>query len=283
MIAELPAWAEADIHTLKDFMSSLESLVDAVLVPDLPTGRIRKDSLLTISRIRSFSDVDIIAGISSRHRSLEASVARLIALWEMQVKSVYVVMGDPTPSSSSKSKAYNYAKATQLIALAKDLSNNGKTMNLILSEKVSEVPKFKVGSALLPSREDECTLLEKKVKAGTDYLITQVMFDHGPLASFINSCGKRVNFENLPIFVSLPLVSKPSSLTKLESLDGVTLPAKMKKELLSAESIESKSVELALETFSRCRELKIKKLGAYILPLPGSRMEVKLAEELRKL
>jgi len=54
ILAELPAWAERDIVSLRDFIASLNGLVDALLVPDLPTGRVRKDSILTIGRIKSF-------------------------------------------------------------------------------------------------------------------------------------------------------------------------------------------------------------------------------------
>ncbi len=276
ILAELPAWAERDVNSLRDFIASLNGLVDALLVPDLPTGRIRKDSILTVGRIKSLSDIDVIAGLSARHRSLEATVSRLLAFWDIGVRSVYIVMGDPTPSSSSNQ--YVYSKATHLIRLAKDVAINGKG----LVRELRDSPRFQVGSALLPSRKNECRLLKKKLDAGTDFLITQVIFDPSPLASFLESCRVR-KIETLPIFVSLPLVAKASSLSKLESLDGVYLPKSKKQELLASDSIEEKALEMDVETFKMCKNLKIDKLGAYILPLPGSRMESKLAEELRKL
>ena len=277
IIAELPAWAEKDSSSLRDFVTSLKGLVDALLVPDLPTGRIRKDSILTMSRIRSVSDIDLIAGLSARHRSLEATMSRLLAFWEMGVRSVYIVMGDATPSSSSNQ--YGFSKATELIKITKELI---KSWKVPVSKELHDSSGFKVGSALLPSRKNECILLKKKVDAGTDFLITQVIFDPSPLASFLKSC-KVSKIEALPIFVSLPLLSKPSSLSKLESLEGVYLPIEKKAELLRSDSLEVKSVEMDIETFKKCKMLNIKKLGAYILPLPGSRMESRLAEELRKL
>ncbi len=276
ILAELPAWAERDIVSLRDFIASLNGLVDALLVPDLPTGRVRKDSILTIGRIKSFSDIDVVAGLSARHRSLEATVSRLLAFWDMGVKSVYIVMGDPTPTSSSGQ--YVFSKATELIRLAKDIARNGRQ----LVKGLHDSPRFKVGSALLPSRKNECRLLKKKLDAGTDFLITQIIFDPSPLASFLESC-KVKKIENLPIFVSLPLVAKASSLSRLEHLDGVYLPKRKKEELLASDSLEHKAMEMGVETFKMCKRLKIEKLGAYILPLPGSRMESKLAEELRKL
>lgn len=276
IIAELPGWAEKNRDTLRDFVISLHDLVDAILLPDLPTGRIRVDSILTASRIRSFSDIELIAGVSARHRSLEASISRLLAFWELGIKDLYIVMGDSTPSSSS-SKVYDYLRTTQLISIAKNIRNEGKKIGLSFPADIS----FNVGSALLPLRKNECELVKKKIRAGADYFITQIVFDHKVIEDFFSTCD--ADLSSIPLFISLPIISKPVSLSKLKTLEGIIIPREKEEKLLKSSSMEEECVKMNVETFERCKRLGVGKLGAYILPLPGSKMEDRMAKELKKL
>lgn len=279
IIAELPGHLDWEEDSMNEYISMADELFDGVLVPDIPTGRIRPDSLLTLQRIRNSARVEVIAGLSARHRSVEASISRVLAFWKLGIRHVYVVMGDPTPTSDGRS--YTFARATSLIKMIKDMKRGEVTFNGI-KYRPHVKPNFLVGSALLPARQNEVDLLKRKLEAGADFLITQAMFEADSLRSFIKKCEASGLKLDLPVFISLPLIAKATSLRKLASLQGVVLPKEIMRALLQSEDIEKKSIDVALQTFSSCMELGLNKLGAYILPLPGSTLQRELVQRLRK-
>jgi 5,10-methylenetetrahydrofolate reductase len=281
IVSELPGWADSDHRRLDYFIKENSALCDAISVPDIPTGRFRVDSLVTIERIRQLAPVQVLAGLSVRHRSLEASVARLLGFWALGVSGVYVVMGDQTPTSTPKKASYDYVKATEFVKIVRGLKD-GYVKKRRLRLMGNDSPDFCVGGALLPSREGEVDLLRRKLDAGVEFLITQTLFEHESLARILDDCegaGVRVS---VPIFVTLPVAARFSSIQHLGRLEGVLIPEATRRSLMMSDDLERTCLELAVRTFTDCaREVRRVKLGAYILPLGGSRRASELASMLR--
>ena len=280
VVAELPGSHGIDSDVEVSFAMKGVDAYDAVLATDIPTGRVRVDGIITAQKVMAESGLDVISAISCRHRSLEASVARLLGLWASGVQNIYVVMGDPTPSSSAKEATYGLPKSTELIRTVKSMGTGRFEVGGVAHTLPHPVDFF-IGSALLPSREGEVELLRKKLDSGVDFLVTQVVFEPDSLVDFVDRASSQGLAVRVPIFATLPLPSRASSLERISGMEGVKMPPGLLSAITSSQDIEGSCFRLAVETFSSLAgSLGGSKLGSYVLPMRGSKRAAELARLL---
>ncbi|MEM0286925.1 MAG: methylenetetrahydrofolate reductase [Nitrososphaerota archaeon] len=280
IIAELPGSGSVEAQNEVNFAKEGENVYDAVLATDIPTGRIRVDSLIVCQHIIQQTSLDVVAAISTRHRSMEASIAKLLGLWSIGVRSVYAVMGDSTPSSSPSNAKYQITGATSLLEAIASLRRGFLRINGRLY-RFAQPFNFFAGGALVPSRQGEVELTRQKLALGASFFITQALFEAESLFSFIDRLRSEGVKMEKPIFVTLPIVHKLSSLERMAKMPGVYMPDGIVNSFKSAQDLESFSVKRNVELFREVSEsLKNIRIGAYILPLPGSNSSVEMAKSI---
>lgn len=90
-----------------------------------------------------------------------------------------------------------------------------------------------------------------KSQAGCDFVTSQVAFSSGPALRFLSQYQKfcrEKKTKPLTVFISLATVPTPSILRLLEGLD-VSIPGKVKKDLLASKDMGRESVKVATEVF----------------------------------
>ncbi len=205
------------IEKLKEFG------VDAVSILDSPMARVRMNPV-AFSHMVKERGLESIPHFALRDRSLTRIQSDLIAASALGLTNIFAISGDP-PSSGDypQSTAVYDISSPGLIKLIK-LLNRGKDF----AGNVYTTPTcFFVGAAVNPSPPDlkkETEKIQEKIDAGSDYFVTQPIYDEKTLLNFI----EKVNLRNTPLVLNIFI---PKSKKQLEyiahEVPGITVPDKI--------------------------------------------------------
>ncbi len=191
----------------------------------------------------------IICGGFTREETENA----LIDLNFLGIKNLLVVRGDPpvgmktfVPEPDGNSYAVDLVKQiTELNRghyLEKDIKNNRSTNFCIgvagYPEKHSESPNL----------ESDLHFLKKKVKAGADYIVTQMFFDNQKYFDFVKNC--RAKGIDVPIIPGLKPITTRNQIVVLPQTFHVDMPEALVKEILKCKdnrAVRQVGVEWAIQ------------------------------------
>lgn len=156
----------------------------------------------------------------------------LIELHFLGIDNVLALRGDPIKSEGvfiPKEGGHQYA--TQLVSQINDL-NRGVYQEEDLNNPFPT--NFCIGAAGYPekhmdalSMEQDMLHLEEKVKAGTDYLVTQMFFDNSKYIAFVEDCKKRGI--NIPIIPGLKPLTTKKQVDILPKIFHLEIPSDLRK------------------------------------------------------
>ncbi len=158
----------------------------------------------------------------------------LIDLNFLGVKNVLALRGDGlknqhifTPEKGGHSYAYELVEQIinlkTGIYLEEDLKNNTP---LDFCIGVAGYPEKHFEA---PNMDQDLTNLKLKVKAGADYIVTQMFFDNQVYYDFVDKC--RANGITIPIIPGLKPINSRNQLTVLPKIFSINLPNELSKEL----------------------------------------------------
>jgi 5,10-methylenetetrahydrofolate reductase len=254
IILELPVAGDLLGDRAVEYAERLKEKVDGFLIPDLPTDRLSIDGLsLSYLLVKAGIDELILAQATSRRDEL-ANLARLLGAWRIGIRAVFIVQGDVRMSN---------VKASRIISLLSSmregrLALGGKDVKLM--DKV----EFFIGSVLSPSRKGEEGRLERKLKAGADFFLTQLCLSKDDLMNFLEKVDLRK-----PLGVSFPILYKAENLERLKVLDGINIPEKVYLRLKTSKDLVKDSVDLSLEIYDLVKDRfgKRSPISVYLVPL----------------
>lgn len=239
------------IEKLKEFG------VDAVSILDSPMARVRMNPV-AFSHMVKERGLESIPHFALRDRSLTRIQSDLIAASALGLNNIFAISGDP-PSLGDypQSTAVYDISSPGLIKLIK-LLNRGKDF----AGNVYTAPTaFFVGAAVNPSPPDlekETEKIREKIDAGTDYFVTQPIYDERTLLDFV----EKVDIAATPLVLNIFI---PKSKKQLEyiahEVPGINVP----RSILS--TIEQKTDWLPFlrdELIGTIRALKPHIAGLYI-------------------
>lgn len=139
--------------------------------------------------------------------------------------------------------------------------NNGSYLDANIEN--GEKTDFCIGIAGYPEKHFESPNLEsdmqftlKKVKAGADYIVTQMFFDNEKYFEYVNVCRK-LGIE-IPIVPGLKPITRKYQLNSLPRLFHVNMPDALVKELTKTKN-DAAAKEVGIEwCIEQCKELKSK-------------------------
>lgn len=190
--------------------------------------------------------------------SKEETEYALLDLNFLGIDNLFIVRGDnkdPDPKWADE-RIYN-RHATDLQQQINEF-NEGRGLDGMHVEGIET--KFSYGMACYPEKHEEAPnmdsdihYLKEKVKAGADYLITQMFFDNDKYYSFVDRC--RREGINVPIIPGIKPITKTTQLTMLPKIFRSDIPEKLADSLRDARNedcAKAIGIEWGIE---QCRDL----------------------------
>lgn len=243
-----------------------DSGADIINVADSPLARMRMSAWAVCDVVQRTLGVETTLHFPTRGRNLLRVQGDLLAAHAIGLRNVFVVMGDPTSIGDYPEAMDNYDLVPSgLIKLIKQGFNMGVDHS---GTSIGQPTNFFVGAALNLCPQDvetEVKNLHRKVKAGTDFFLTQPIYDpnDGPklLEAYEAKHGKLAQ----PVLAGiLPLVSAKHANFLHHEVPGITIPDEARTRIESAKDSAAKvGVELAVELIQK---IKPWAGGIYMMP-----------------
>jgi len=245
-----------------------DSGADVINVADSPMARMRMSAWAVCDVVQRKIGVETTLHFPTRGRNLLRVQGDLLAAHAIGLRNVFVVMGDPTSIGDYPEATDNYDLVPSgLIKLIKQGFNMGMDHS---GTSIGQPTSFFVGAALNLCPQDmdtEVKNLHRKIKAGTDFFLTQPIYraDDGP--KLIKAYEAKYGKLNKPILAGiLPLVSAKHANFLHHEVPGVFIPEEARKRIESADDAERSSkvgVEIAIELIEG---IKSWAGGIYVMP-----------------
>jgi methionine synthase I (cobalamin-dependent)/5,10-methylenetetrahydrofolate reductase len=243
-----------------------EAGADVIDVADSPMARMRMSPWAVCNLIQSRVKIETVLHFPTRGRNLLRVQGDLLAAHALDVRNVFVVMGDPTAIGDYPTAMDNYDLAPSgLIKMIKQGFNAGVDH---AGSDIGQPTNFFVGTALnlvAPDIHRELTLIRRKIENGADFVLTQPIYTIHPLEDFLNLYEKEYGQFPLPIMAGiLPLVSARHAAFLQQEVPGISIPDHMHEHMQQAgEKGAKKGIELAVKLIGEMKELA---QGVYLMP-----------------
>jgi methylenetetrahydrofolate reductase (NADH) len=194
--------------------------LDGINVHDCPMGNLRINSVAMSALIQERLKVAAIPHFTCRDRSLLGTQADLLGAHSLGIRNLLVTTGDPPKHGPYPSKAVYDYNTFELVALIKKM-NQGLDYN---DREFGGHTNFRISCTAMPASRDldhEIERMSRKVKAGTDFFQTQVVYDASRTIKFL----EKAKVLEKPILIGLmPLKSVKMARFLNEKVHGIDVP-----------------------------------------------------------
>ena len=243
-----------------------EAGADVINVADSPMARMRMSAWAVCDVIQHQVGVETTLHFPTRGRNLLRVQGDLLAAHALGIRNIFVVMGDPTAIGDYPEAMDNYDLVPSgLIKLIKQGFNLGLDHS---GTSIGQPTSFFVGGALNLNPvepEKEIKNLQRKVKSGTDFFLTQPIYDPPAGANFLAKYAQEFGKLKAPILVGvLPLVSLKHANFLNNEVPGISIPAEIIDRLdLAGDQAARVGVEIAIQLI---QQIKTWAQGIYLMP-----------------
>lgn len=281
--AELRTIDSADPGAVTAAVEPLRGLVDAVACTD-NSGANPHLSPLAAARLAADAGVEPMLQLSCRDRNRLALQADLVGAGALGIRTVLLMGGDlVTAGDHPDAKAVFDLDAGGLLEAARTLRDAGTYLS---GRKVDPPPRWLIGAVenpFAPPAEERPARVGSKVKAGAEFIVTQVGFDLAVLSRFCETLASRDPAVRAPLLVSVFI---PRSVRNLEWLRdrvaGVGVPEAVV-ERMAAQPADAQAAEgqrMAVELATAVRAMP-GVAGVHLIPLNDAMAAAAVAEQVR--
>jgi homocysteine S-methyltransferase len=243
-----------------------DSGADVINVADSPMARMRMSPWAVCSLIQRYIGIETVLHFPTRGRNLLRVQGDLLAAHALGIRNVFVVMGDPTAIGDYPEAMDNYDLVPSgLIKLIKQSFNIGIDH---AGSEIGQPTSFFVGSALnLNTSNPEAELKNhiRKKKAGSDFVLTQPIFDAKSALHQLRWFREYSNDPDLKIIIGiLPLATDRHAAFLHNEVPGIIIPDEIKVRMRKAgENSAREGIKIAVELIETLRsEIH----GVYLMP-----------------
>ena len=239
---------------------------DVIDVADSPRARMRMSPWAVCNLIQTRFGIETTLHFPTRGRNLLRVQGDLLAAHAINIRNVFVVMGDPTAIGDYPDANDSYDLVpTGLIRLIKEGFNTGVDH---AGGEIGQPTTFFVGAALnlCPSDYDrEIRILRKKLDAGADFFLTQPIFEVDRARDFLAYYAERHGELTKPLLAGvLPLVTDRHARFLHNEVPGIVIPQEIQDRMANAgEDMLGEGKRIAVELI---REIRKTFQGVYIIP-----------------
>jgi homocysteine S-methyltransferase len=243
-----------------------DSGADIINVADSPLARMRMSAWAVCEVVQRQIGVETTLHFPTRGRNLLRVQGDLLAAHALGIRNVFVVMGDPTSIGDYPEATDNYDLVPSgLVKLIKQGFNMGVDHS---GTSIGQPTNFFVGSALNLCPQDidtEVKNLHRKIKAGTDFFLTQPIYRPNDGPKLIEAYEAKHGKFDKPILAGiLPLVSAKHANFLHNEVPGISIPDEARARIEAAGEFGAKvGVELAVELI---QSIKGWASGIYMMP-----------------
>ncbi|MFW5747998.1 MAG: bifunctional homocysteine S-methyltransferase/methylenetetrahydrofolate reductase [Chloroflexota bacterium] len=255
---------------LKSARMLREAGADLLDVADTPAARMRMSPWAVAHVLQAQVGMETVLHFPTRGRNLLRVQGDLLAAHAMDLRNLFVTMGDPTRIGDYPDANDGYdIVPSALIELIKHKMNTGEDM---AGSSIGRPTSFTVGCALNMFADDidrEIRVLNKKLEAGADFALGQAVFEPERVEAFIRRY-EEINGEpfRLPVLMGImPLYSVRQAQFLHNEVPGISIPQSIMKRMEDAgDNAPAEGVLIAQELLRAVRGLMA---GAYIIPAFG--------------
>lgn len=239
---------------------------NVINVADSPMARMRMSAWAVCDVVQRKVGVETTLHFPTRGRNLLRVQGDLLAAHALGIRNVFVVMGDPTAIGDYPEAMDNYDLVPSgLIKLIKQGFNAGVDHS---GTSIGQPTSFFVGAALNlcpPDMDREIKNLHRKVRAGTDFFLTQPIYRSQDGPSLLERYEAQYGRLNQPILVGiLPLVNVRHANFLHNEVPGIFIPDETRRRIeVAGDDGALVGVEVAVELIE---QVKGWAQGIYLMP-----------------
>jgi len=234
----------------------LHSCCDAVNVTDNQTAIVRMSSLAGCVLLKQ-EGVDPVMQMVARDRNRIAIQSDVLGAIALGIGNILCLSGDHQKfGNHPNAKGVFDIDSIQLVQTLKNMRDEKK---FISGEDISgEVPLF-IGAVENPYAdpfEYRVVRLAKKIKAGTDFIQTQAVYDVAKFARWMEMVVDRGLDEQAHILAGvIPIRSAGMARYMRDYVSGVSVPDEVVTRMEEAESAKEEGVKIILEIIEQLKEI----------------------------
>ena len=236
--------------------------VSAINVADSPRARMRMSPWAAAFLLQSRLGIETILHFPTRGRNLLRIQGDLLAAHALNIRNLFVVMGDPTRIGDFPDAHDNFdIPPSGLVGLIKQHLNRGVDQ---AKQPLGQPTNFFVGSAVnlgAKNLEREMRVLRRKLDGGADFLLSQPIFDPTVVERFHDAWGGALP---VPVIAGLlPLASSRHAEFLHHEVPGIEIPQSLRDRMAQATDPAQEGVAIARDLLTH---LQTWAQGAYFMP-----------------
>jgi methylenetetrahydrofolate reductase (NADPH) len=249
----------ANVALLKEKISHLKGVVDAVNITDNQTAVVRMSSWAA-STILIQEGLEPNFQMVCRDRNRLAIQSDVLGVYAMGVRNMLCLSGDhQTFGNHPQAKNVYDIDSMQLIALIKKMRDEGKFMN---DEDIDVAPRLFIGAASNPFAdpfEFRVHRLAMKIAAGADFIQTQCIYNMEKFRKFMKMAVDRGLHEKCSILAGVtPMKSVGMAQYMAKAVPGMDVPEALIKRLRDAGKgkVAEEGIKIAVEQIQEFKDME---------------------------
>lgn len=234
----------------------LKPCCDAVNITDNQTAVVRMSSVAACALVRQ-EGLDTVMQMTCRDRNRIAIQSDILGAVALGIRNLLCLSGDHQKFGNHPgSKNVHDLDSIQLVAVVREMRDEAQFMS---GDKISGgVPLF-IGAAANPYAdpfEFRVLRLAKKVKAGTDFIQTQAVFDVERFAKWMEMVRDKGLDQKVHILAGLiPIKSVGMARYMRDYVPGLMVPDELVDRMENAKDAKEEGMQIALETIEQIRDI----------------------------
>ena len=251
-----------DTHEMEEELEHLRGRVVATNVTDIQSSVMRLGSLAVCSRMVGMG-LEPVFQMTCRDRNRLALQSDLLSAAWLGIENVlaltgdHVVLGDHLAAQPVFDlDSVSLLRAMSMLEAGKDMAGND----------LAGAPKFFKGAVVTPAAdplEPQLIKLEKKVRAGAQFIQTQAVYDAEQFARFM----EQVEHLGVPVLVGIVVLKSPAMARFMnKNVAGVVVPDSLIDDMAAVEKTDrrKKSAEIAGRLVAQMKDMC---QGAHLMTL----------------
>jgi len=251
-------------HAMLELARALKASgdVDVVDVNDNPRARARMSGLIASAAIERVVGLETIPHLTPRDASIAGLESMLLGAHAEGIRNILAVTGDPPEAGDYPGSSGVYE--VDSIGLSKVITrmNAGEDFN---GREIDAPTSFFLGVAVNPAADDldyELERFERKLEAGAQFAMTQVLFDLSYLDAFLERLGGTCP---IPLLIGIFYVRSYQLALRLHNeVPGIVVPEHVQERLRDAGAAAGDTgLAIARELLEASRD---RAAGVYVIP-----------------